>query len=287
MKKITLLTTATLLSVTCLGSHSLTAHAASANNVSTYKYGNAIIITGGNFANLGSLGNLNSDTETNCNINELLNQLMQNLPSQNLCPPILLPDCDVPETETPDNNAPETPDIEIPETPEDNSPEIEIPEIETPDHNIPNIPDTEIPDSNLPGIPEVEAPDNDENLSYAEQVVNLVNIERVKEGLAPLTVDKSVQAAAQVRAVECEQSFSHTRPNGTGFSTALKEQGVSYKRAGENIAWGQRSPEEVVNAWMNSSGHRANILNRNFTKIGVGYYQNADGVKYWSQLFIG
>lgn len=94
-------------------------------------------------------------------------------------------------------------------------------------------------------------------------------------------------AAAQVRAVECEQSFSHTRPNGTSFSTALKEQGVSYRRAGENIAWGQRSPEEVVNAWMNSEGHRANIMNSNFTKIGVGYYQNANGVKYWSQLFIG
>lgn len=140
--------------------------------------------------------------------------------------------------------------------------------------------------------PETGKPDNgsadaDTNLSYAEKVVELVNQERAKRNLAPLTIDLSVQAAAQVRAKECEQSFSHTRPNGSGFATALKEQKVSYRTAGENIAWGQRSPEEVVNAWMNSDGHRANILNAGFTSIGVGYYQNAKGVNYWSQLFIG
>ena len=120
-----------------------------------------------------------------------------------------------------------------------------------------------------------------------EQVVNLVNMERAKEGLAPLTIDKNVQKAAQVRAEEIVTSFSHTRPNGSSFSTALAEQKVSYRRAGENIAWGQRSPEEVVNAWMNSAGHRANIMNAGFTRIGVGYYQNAKGVNYWSQLFTG
>lgn len=140
----------------------------------------------------------------------------------------------------------------------------------------------ESPDNNRP---EVETPDV-ENMSFIGQVVSLVNIERAKEGLAALTVDEKVQAAAQIRAMECEQSFSHTRPNGSNFATALKEQGVSYRRAGENIAWGQRSPEEVVNAWMNSPGHRANIMNANFTKIGVGYYQNANGTNYWSQLFI-
>ena len=100
-----------------------------------------------------------------------------------------------------------------------------------------------------------------------------------------MTIDTKVQAAAQVRAKECEQSFSHTRPNGTSFATALKEQNVSYRSAGENIAWGQRSPQEVVKAWMNSAGHRANIMNANFTTIGVGYYQNAKGTNYWCQLF--
>ncbi len=155
------------------------------------------------------------------------------------------------------------------------------------------IPDN-IPDNNNPGNDSTEesTPDNtpetdsstDEH-TFIKEVVDLVNVERAKEGLAPLTIDTKVQAAAQVRAKECEQLFSHTRPNGTSFSTALKEQNVSYRSAGENIAWGQKTPQEVVTAWMNSSGHRANIMNANFTTIGVGYYENARGTDYWCQLF--
>jgi len=243
MKKITLLTTATLLAAACISGSTLSVNAATFNTKNIYKYGNGLIISYGK----------------GCEIDSLFEELLQCLPSQNPCPPAQLPD-------------------------EDNTPEVEIP-----DSNIPGTPDIEIPDTNQPdhNTPETETPENNESLSYVEQVVNLVNIERAKEGLAPLTIDEKVQAAAQVRAMECEQSFSHTRPNGSSFATALKEQGVSYRRSGENIAWGQRSPEEVVNAWMNSAGHRANIMNRNFTKIGVGYYQNANGTKYWSQLFIG
>ncbi len=122
-------------------------------------------------------------------------------------------------------------------------------------------------------------------LSYAQQVVKLVNEERAKNGLSALTIDKSVESAALVRSKEIEKSFSHTRPNGSSFSTALKEQGVGFMGAGENIAWGQKSPEEVMNGWMNSEGHRANILNPKFTKIGVGYYKNSNGTNYWTQLF--
>ncbi len=121
--------------------------------------------------------------------------------------------------------------------------------------------------------------------AFIQQVVNLVNEERAKEGLAPLTIDTKVQAAAMVRAEECEERFSHTRPDGSNFATVLKEQNVSYRSAGENIAYGQRTPEEVMKAWMNSSGHRANIMNANFTTIGVGYYENANGTDYWCQLF--
>ncbi len=135
--------------------------------------------------------------------------------------------------------------------------------------------------------PEVEFPSPEQpevNLSYIEQVVQLVNVERAKEGLAPLNLNSKVSDAAQVRAKEIVTNFSHTRPDGSSFATALKEQNVSYRRAGENIAWGQKSPKEVVNAWMNSSGHRANIMNENFTFIGVGYYQQND-VNYWCQLF--
>lgn len=176
------------------------------------------------------------------------------------------------------------------------APDTETPDAETPDNNVPggNTPDTGIPDNkpeNTPdnnpdnGSTDTETPDT-ENQSYAEEVVSLVNVERAKEGLDPLTIDIKVQEAAQIRALEIETLFSHTRPNGSSFSTVLKEQNISYKSAGENIAWGQRSPQDVVNAWMNSEGHRANIMNANYTKIGVGYSQNTQGTNYWSQLFI-
>lgn len=122
------------------------------------------------------------------------------------------------------------------------------------------------------------------NQGFAEEVLRLVNIERSKAGLSPLTTNATLKAAADKRAQETKTSFSHTRPNGSKFSTVLKEYGISYRTAGENIAYGQRSPQEVVNGWMNSPGHRANILNGSFGKIGIGVYQSG-GVIYWSQLF--
>lgn len=128
------------------------------------------------------------------------------------------------------------------------------------------------------------SPTNPSNNSYADEVLRLVNIERNKAGLSNLTTTSSLTAAANKRAQETKTSFSHTRPNGTKFSTVLQEYGVSYRTAGENIAYGQRSPQEVVTGWMNSPGHRANILNGSFKKIGIGVYQSG-GVIYWSQLF--
>lgn len=153
-------------------------------------------------------------------------------------------------------------------------------------------PNIDIPDNNQPGN-DIEALDNNQPgndtetpaFSYAEQVVKLVNEERAKVGAGALTLDKEIEAAALVRAKEIEISFPHTRPDGRNFSTALTDTGITFRSSGENIAWGQRSPEEVVKAWMNSEGHRANILNTNFTKIGVGYYQNGAGRNYWTQLF--
>ncbi len=154
--------------------------------------------------------------------------------------------------------------------------------------------ETKAPEAKAPETkaPEVKAPVNENNGSYAndtlaryaDEVLQLVNQERAKAGLSSLTSERSLTAAANVRAKESRQSFSHTRPNGTSFSTALKEHGVSYRTSGENIAYGQRSPEEVVNGWMNSPGHRANILNASFNKIGIGVYQQ-NGTIYWSQLF--
>ena len=134
-----------------------------------------------------------------------------------------------------------------------------------------------------------QKPDNDttvgiENAEYVNRVISLVNQERAKVGLSALKADSSLNKVALVRAKETVKSFSHTRPNGTSCFTALDEYGVKYSGAGENIAYGQSSPEQVVNAWMNSEGHRANILNANFTKIGVGCHKNGSTL-YWAQMF--
>lgn len=201
-----------------------------------------------------------------------------------------IPEINIPGGNTPQLPETETPDVEIPEIPGEGNPDL-------PEESLPEIPDTETPDlpeAGSPGVPEEEKPgvpgaDNSEESvqeSLAHQVVRLVNEERAKAGIPALAIDVNTEAAALVRAKEIKQSFSHTRPNGTQFSTALKEQGVNYRGAGENIAWGQKSPEAVMQAWMNSDGHRANILNPKFTKIGVGHYQDANGTNYWTQLFI-
>lgn len=175
-------------------------------------------------------------------------------------------------------NCPGFPNVVIPET-ETEVPEVDVPETEVPEVEVPEVEKPVQPEENTDGS------ETETALSYAEQVVKLVNEERAKNGLSPLTIDKTVESAALVRSKEIEKSFSHTRPNGSSFSTVLKEQGVEFMGAGENIAWGQKSPEEVMQGWMNSEGHRANILNAKFTKIGVGYYQNSNGTNYWTQLF--
>lgn len=120
--------------------------------------------------------------------------------------------------------------------------------------------------------------------SDVNDVFELVNKARSQNGLAALTLDKSLCAAAEIRAKEIVRSFSHTRPDGTSCFTVLKESGISYRAAGENIAYGQRSASAVMNAWMNSSGHRANILSKNFGKVGVACFIYG-GTRYWVQLF--
>ena len=117
-------------------------------------------------------------------------------------------------------------------------------------------------------------------------VLKLVNEERAKAGLPVLALHAGATRAAQQRAGEIETAFSHTRPDGSNFTTALTAAGVTYRAAGENIAYGQKSAGQVMQDCMNSAGHRANIMNGNFTSIGIGHYKSAAGVDYWTQLFI-
>ncbi len=134
-------------------------------------------------------------------------------------------------------------------------------------------------------VPLAAAPGTEADVhEYVFAVVDLVNEERAKENLPPLTLQTKATEAAQVRAEEAKKSFSHTRPNGKKCFTALAESGVPYMSAGENLAGKIKTPEKVVDAWMNSPGHRKNIMNAKYTGIGVGYV--AEG-NYWSQFFVG
>ena len=120
--------------------------------------------------------------------------------------------------------------------------------------------------------------------NFAEEVLYFVNLEREKVGVKPLQLSPELMKAAAIRAKELPEKFSHTRPDGSEWKTAIK---ISYRYIGENIAAGQRTPESVVDAWMNSEGHRKNILNPKFGKLGVGYINapETDYKHYWVQLF--
>lgn len=124
--------------------------------------------------------------------------------------------------------------------------------------------------------------------SQVQQVVDLVNAERKKVGLSPLKVNDQLTKMAQVKAEDMRdnQYFSHTSPTYGSPFDMMKEFGVSYSYAGENIAAGQKTAEDVMKGWMNSPGHRANILSENFTEIGVGYVQGGAYGTYWVQEFI-
>ena len=121
-------------------------------------------------------------------------------------------------------------------------------------------------------------------IAMASEVLRLTNIERAKEGAQPLKYNKALQDAAMLRAKEISVKFSHTRPNGTDSSTAGIDVGASVI-SGENIAMGYGSPEDVVDGWMNSSGHRAALLKPDFSYMGVGFYESANGMYYWTQEF--
>lgn len=315
MKKLSVLAIAAALGIA--GSSVFSVSAAETKLLETQWEGKNVIILGGQVSDSSELKN---KLEELCSQLGNVKIDWSSCPIITLpCPS--LPEIDVPETDTPDTDAPEidAPDADKPGTdapdfdePETDAPETDIPDGDKPETDVPGTdtpdidkPETSAPDTDKPGadIPETDAPvvdtpgsdapgtDNDqtesepEQLSYAEQVVKLVNEERAKAGLNAVVLDKDLEAAALIRARETEISFSHTRPDGRPFASVLKDQGISYRGAGENIAWGQSSPEEVMRGWMNSEGHRANILNPNFTKIGVGYYRNANGRNYWTQLF--
>lgn len=129
------------------------------------------------------------------------------------------------------------------------------------------------------------APTNSAVSAYEQKVVELTNQERAKNGLKPLTLDTALSKVARAKSQDMQSKgyFSHTSPTYGSPFDMMKKFGITYRSAGENIAMGQPTPEAVVKAWMNSEGHRANILNSGYTHIGVGHVASGN---YWTQMFI-
>lgn len=124
--------------------------------------------------------------------------------------------------------------------------------------------------------------------NYEQQVVDLVNKERAAAGLSALKVNTKLAGVAEKKAEDLRDRnyFDHQSPTYGSPFDMMKQFGITYTSAGENIAKGQKTPAEVMNGWMNSPGHRANILNSSYTEIGVGYVTDSNGTTYWVQHFI-
>jgi uncharacterized YkwD family protein/spore coat assembly protein SafA len=127
-----------------------------------------------------------------------------------------------------------------------------------------------------------------ETKTIEHQVIQLTNQERAKYGLSALKPHWELSRVARYKSNDMRDKnyFSHTSPTYGSPFTMIKNFGISYRAAGENIAMGQTSAQAVVQAWMNSPGHRKNILSQNYTHIGVGYAKGGSGQHYWTQMFI-
>lgn len=143
------------------------------------------------------------------------------------------------------------------------------------------------PDLIYPGM-KIAIPAQAPGRAFEQEVIRLVNEERAKAGLKPLTENWELSRVARFKSEDMatKKYFSHTSPTYGSPFTMMKNFGIRYSYAGENIAYGQKSAAEVMKGWMNSPGHRQNIMNSNYTQIGVGYVQNSNGTPYWTQMFI-
>ncbi len=137
-------------------------------------------------------------------------------------------------------------------------------------------------------VPLADGPMSGGASPFADEIASMVNNARAGAGLMPLRVDPALNTAAQIRAAECVGCFSHTRPDGSNCKTVLAQVGVNAGYTGENVASGYSDARSVFDGWMNSEGHRANIMNPRFTRIGVGSSPNS-GNQYrgyaWAQVF--
>lgn len=143
--------------------------------------------------------------------------------------------------------------------------------------------------SYLPFLAGPDRPQPTVDEALANEVLNLVNMERARAGCAPLTLDSRLTAAAQNHSEDMAVNnyFDHTSPDGTTAAQRVTRAGYNWSATGENIAAGYATPAQVMAGWMQSQGHRANILNCAYTHLGVGHYYEAGDIygHYWTQVF--
>ncbi|WP_204699260.1 CAP domain-containing protein, partial [Geomicrobium sediminis] len=216
---------------------------------------------------------------------------------------------EAPEVDEPtEGNEEEAPEVDEPtEGNEEEAPEVdeptegneeEAPEVDEPtEGNEEEAPEVDEPtEGNEEETPEVDEPEENEGSdqdqsvdqhAFVQEVIDLTNDERTSRGLSPLEADTQLNEVATVKSEDMRDNnyFSHDSPTYGSPFDMMNHYGVEYRGAGENIAAGQRSPEEVVNGWMNSQGHRENILNADYTHIGVGYAEGGSYGSYWTQMF--
>ena len=172
-------------------------------------------------------------------------------------------------------------------TPAIQQPEVKQPEIKQPEVKEPEVKQPEVKQPETPAAKEEDKTVSSSNQSYEQQVVELVNVERQKAGLPALKIDSAISNVARTKSKDMAVNnyFAHQSPTYGSAGDMLTKYGIKWSAWGENIASGQRTPQAVVTAWMNSPGHRANILSSNFGRIGVGYVTNSNGTPYWTQVF--
>lgn len=248
-------------------------------------------------ANCNKKPNCTSNTNSNScgtfNFNSLCN-LLKNFG-------VNIPNCGTNSgtTQKPDNSTCPDGNCNTSQKPDNNCPNGNCGTAQTPDNNCPGgncgtvqKPDNNCQNGNCGNV--IQKPNtgtntdkNDAEVSdYEKEVVDLVNEIRREYGLSELTLNTELSAVARAKSLDMKdnQYFDHTSPTYGSPFDMMKTFGISYRAAGENIAMGYRTPEAVVEGWMNSEGHRANILNSSFKEIGVGYVSSGN---YWTQMFIG
>lgn len=200
-----------------------------------------------------------------------------------------VPQSDQPEPASkPDRQAAEQPSVPAPDRQAVEQPSVPAPAKQPAEQPSATAPAKQPAEQPSATTPTQGTADNAELLPVEKEVFQLVNQEREKHGLKPLQLEPAVLKVADKKSQDMKEKhyFNHQSPTYGSPFEMLQQHGVDFRAAGENIAAGQKTAKQVMDGWMNSEGHRANILNPDYTHIGIGYVEGGDYGTYWTQMFI-